>query len=94
MMKEYMKNHLLQGALRTIACLFLFSATVGVFAQSESEKASSADAKKQAPQYEMREVSGHVYDAATNKPLAGVNVRALNNRQYTAMTNEDGAYTL
>ena len=89
-----MKNHLLQGALRTIACLFLFSATVGVFAQSESEKASSADAKKQAPQYEMREVSGHVYDAATNKPLAGVNVRALNNRQYTAMTNEDGAYTL
>lgn len=84
-----MKNHLLQGVLRTFACLFLLSGTLAAVAQTTEGKA-----KEQAPQYEMREVSGHVYDAATHQPLAGVNVRALNNRQYTAMTNEEGAYTL
>ena len=40
----------------------------------------------------MKEVSGVVYDAATRKPLSGVRVQALNNRYYTAMTDEQGVY--
>lgn len=50
MMKTYMKNHLLQGVLRTFACLFLLSGTLTAVAQTTEGKA-----KEQAPQYEMRE---------------------------------------
>ena len=42
----------------------------------------------------MKEVSGYVYDIATKKPLAGAKVQALNNRFYSAITEEDGSYTI
>ena len=42
----------------------------------------------------MTEVSGTVYDAATLAPLAGVRVVAHGNKRYTAMTNEEGNYSL
>lgn len=42
----------------------------------------------------MNNVSGTVYDAATLEPLAGVRVVAHGNKEYTAMTNEEGAYSL
>ncbi|MBR7029370.1 MAG: TonB-dependent receptor plug domain-containing protein, partial [Bacteroidaceae bacterium] len=56
--------------------------------------AASQRASQRGPQYELREVSGHVYDAATKEPMVGVRVQALANRQYTAMTNAEGAYTI
>lgn len=46
------------------------------------------------PTYEMKEVSGKVIDAATGEALAGVRVEALNDLRYTAMTDEEGAYTI
>lgn len=93
MMNKYMKNHLLQGVLRTLVCLFFCTGSFAMMAQ-ETETAAPAKAKKQVPQYEMREVSGCVYDAATKSPLAGVNVQALGNRQYAAMTDENGVYKI
>ncbi len=46
------------------------------------------------PTYEMKSVSGKVVDAATGEGLGGVRVQALNNKLYTAMTEEDGSYTI
>lgn len=46
------------------------------------------------PTYQMREVKGYVEDAATHKPLAGVRVQSLNDPRYSAMTGDDGTYTL
>lgn len=46
------------------------------------------------PTYEMKEVSGLVVDATSGEPLAGVRVEALNDMRYTAMTGEDGKYTI
>ena len=58
---------------------------------SASNKVSS---RRQLPQYEMKEVTGVVYDAATRKPLPGVRVQSLGNKLYSALTDEKGAYKL
>lgn len=70
----------------------------GALNLSAQETATVSDAPQgqaqRTPQNETREVSGHVYDAATRQPLAGVRVQALSNRRYTTMTNAEGAYTI
>ena len=58
---------------------------------SASNKVSS---RRQLPQYQMKEVTGVVYDAATRKPLPGVRVQSLGNKLYSALTDEKGAYKL
>ena len=42
----------------------------------------------------FKTVKGQVVDAATQKPLAGVIVAAYGNDKYSAMTDEQGRYTL
>lgn len=90
-----------QRALRAGVCLFMLSGTCVLSAQSETDvdtTAVSAAVQKKSnvatPKYEMREITGYVYDAATKQPLPGVQVQALNNRIYAAMTDENGAYTI
>lgn len=43
---------------------------------------------------EMRTITGTVYDAATNIPMAGVRVQATGHKKITAMTNAEGKFTL
>jgi len=100
-MKFSRRNKSTHGALRLFACLCLFSGlTLASYAQDAPEGEAAAAAPKKTvkknalPQYEMKEVSGNVYDAATKQPLAGVRVQALGNTRYTAMTDGDGAYTI
>lgn len=100
MMNKNKRINLMQGALRAGVCLFMLSGACVVSAHSGADQkdvktASTAVAKDGAStKYEMRKVSGHVYDAATKAPLAGVRVQALNNRYYTALTDDNGAYTI
>lgn len=95
-------------ALRASLCLFTLSGTTVLMAQDDVDADadtieeviddSAAMVKKPkkiiAPTYEMKSVSGKVVDAATGEPIAGVRVQALNDQLYTAMTGEDGAYTI
>ena len=46
------------------------------------------------PTYPTVEVKGQCIDAATKKPLAGVMIQALNDKNYTAMTEEDGTFVI
>ena len=39
-------------------------------------------------------VTGNVYDAALNTPMAGVKVQAYNISRHSAMTKEDGSFTI
>ncbi len=93
-------------ALRAAVCVFMLSGFCVLSAQT-SESADAADStavvkkdkkqknkKKAAPQYEMVEVSGYILDASTNQPISGVRVQALDNRYYTAMSDEKGQYTI
>ena len=47
-----------------------------------------------AAQENLKTVTGQVVDAATQKPLVGVIVAAYDNEKYSAMTDEEGRYTL
>lgn len=106
-MKDIRKNQIMQWALRASLCLFMLSGTTALMAQDDvdesedqvSEEDSAILAKRNkkkvvTPTYEMKSISGKVTDAATGEPLAGVRVQALNNKLYTAMTGEDGSYTI
>ena len=46
------------------------------------------------PSYPTMEVKGICVDAATKKPLAGIMIQALGYANYTAMTGEDGQFTI
>ena len=59
-----------------------------------AEKRAKETVNKKQPNYPMKEVSGTIYDAATGKPLSGVQIQALGNARYAAMTNEDGTFTI
>ncbi len=43
---------------------------------------------------DVRTITGTVYDAATNMPMAGVRVQATGHSRITAMTNAEGKYEL
>ena len=62
----------------------------------EVEVATVAKKKTPAkrPTYPMMEVKGKVIDAATKAPLAGIQVQTLNDRNYAAMTNEQGMFNI
>ena len=92
-----MKNQNIHtGLLRLGIGLMLLSGATALFAQeAEEAPAKSARVKEaQAPKYEMKEVSGYVYDAATKAPIDGAKVQAYGNNRYSVMTGEDGKYTL
>ncbi len=101
-MNNTKKIHLMQGALRAGVSLFMLSGACVLSAQTPdddvtadfTETVKPAPKKSAAPQYKMKSVSGVVYDGATKKPLAGVKVQALNNRFYSAITEDDGSYTI
>lgn len=102
-MNKNKKIHLMQGALRTGVCLFMLSGACVLSAQTPevadtvanyTEESPVVTKKKSAPQYKMKEVSGYVFDGATGNPLAGVKVQALNNSFYSAITEDDGKYSI
>lgn len=98
-MSNFIRNNMMQGALRAGVCLFLLSGACVLSAQNQAPKASPAAATKKAAanpdsKFVMKEIKGFVFDAATQQPLAGVKVQALNNRRYTALTDDQGAYTI
>ena len=63
-------------------------------AAEEAAKPAKQKTEKQAPQYEMKEVSGYVFDAATKAPMDGAKVQAYGNNRYSVMTDEEGKFTL
>ena len=44
--------------------------------------------------YPTVSIKGVVTDMATGKPLAGIQLQALGNRRYTAMTEENGTFVI
>ena len=46
------------------------------------------------PTYPTMEIKGICIDAVTKAPLEGIMIRTLNNPNYTAMSDEDGSFTI
>ena len=46
------------------------------------------------PQYPTVQVMGKVIDGATRQPLAGIQIKTLGDNRYTAMTDDNGLFTI
>ena len=60
---------------------------------SEAGDSVKVEAKAAAVE-NLRTITGTVYDAATNVPMAGVRVQATGHKKITTMTNAEGKFTL
>lgn len=82
---------------KILAIMGLMTVAAQVNAQEASNGAAGkqkATAAAKVPAYPMMEITGTIYDAATKKPLSGVQVQALGNANYAAMTKDDGRFTI
>ncbi len=82
-----------QNILRLSVGLMMLSGTNCLMAQNEADGAVP-EKRKEAPAYQMKTVTGVVYDAATKSPIDGAHVQAYNQARYSVMTDESGKYTL
>lgn len=83
------------------ALMFLAGTALPIVAQEQTESEEVAEAPaapkkkvKNVKKYPTIAVAGKVFDAATGEPLAGAQIQAYNNKRYTAMTDEDGAFVI
>ncbi len=88
------RQHILYFSILSMLCLGM-----PAYAQDEDvddDEIVVAPKKKvvKIPTYPTVEVKGQCIDAATKKPLAGVMIQALNDKNYTAMTEEDGTFAI
>ncbi len=99
-MRTYINKSQLYTAVRTGLCLALLAGNatflnaqeeVGIDSTVVNERIRKA---KEKPTVPMRMVQGVITDAATGLPMGGVRVQALNLKQYSTLTEEDGSYKL
>jgi len=92
-MKTYNIN---KSILRAGLGILMLSGTTAAMAQENTEAEVSKPVRRtaSAPKYVMKEVSGCVYDAATKTPIDGARIQAFGNPRYSAMTDENGCYTI
>ena len=55
---------------------------------------NSVKVEKKSAVAEVRTITGTVFDAATNQPIAGVRVQATGHKRVTTMTDGEGKYKL
>lgn len=86
-----------QSLRLSIYAVMMASATAA-FAQDEAEEQAPerkpVKAVKAVKQYPTVTLHGNVADLGTNLPLAGVQIQALGNNKYTAMSDEEGKFTI
>lgn len=97
-MKSTLYNILQRQGLRFCMAVTAVSLSTLAFAQDDlDDDAPAIKAPKRtvvADKYPTVTVKGIVVDNATNNPLAGVRIHALNDNRYAAMTNAKGEFTI
>ena len=87
-----------QQSLRLSVFAIMMAAATMTFAQDEAEgqapEHKPAKAVKPAKQYPTITLHGNIIDLGTKLPLAGVQIQALGNNKYTAMSDEEGNFTI
>ena len=95
--------HMMQtGSLRIVVCTLALGLSATAFAQTDDEEEEEVEtsikqpdrSKLQQAAYPTITLKGVVTDQATKQPLAGIQLRALGYDRYTAMTGEDGSFTI
>ena len=102
-MKRTTIFNLMQTCGRRIAlCTIVLGLSTGVYAQTDDEDDDEMETAIKQPDrskikqvnYPTMTIKGIVTDQATGKPLAGIQLRSLGYDRYTAMTDEDGTFTI
>ena len=99
-MKHAISNLMQNAGQRLAFCLLVITMCAApAFAQDDDTEEVETAIKQpkrteKAVQYETVTIKGVVTDQATKKPLAGVQLQALGYIRYTAMTGEDGTFTI
>ncbi len=89
------RHYILYFALLGAMC-----STVPASAQDDETEGTEVKAKtvKKAPakkpSYPMMEIKGTIVDAVSKAPLSGILIKALNNANYTAMSEDDGTFVI
>ena len=87
--------------MKRILLIAALAFTAGVnsqlFAQEQEEETVEVEQPKKPvrPQVKLvptHEICGRVFDAATNQPASGVQVKVYNDMYHSAMTDEEGNY--
>ena len=85
-------------SLRLPLFAIMMASATAVFAQDEAEEQAPerkpAKAIKTVKQYPTVTLHGNVIDLGTKEPVAGVQIQALGNNKYTAMSDEEGNFTI
>ena len=92
-----MKRHIILSfgiLLATAICLPAIAQDDVEYADDVQETVVKKKAPVKKPTYPTMEVKGTVIDAVTKEPLAGIQIQTLNDRNYAAMTNEKGEFTI
>lgn len=77
-----------------IGLMMLSGATSALAQEAADESKPKAVRPDLAPKYEMKQVSGYVFDAATKTPIDAARVQAYGHDRYSVMTDETGKYTI
>ena len=101
-MQSYNNSNILRICKYGFAAMVFFVGAMPMAAQDEVEVEETAEVVAAAPRktakpvkkYPTIEIKGKVVDATTGEPLAGAQLQAYNNNNYTAMTDENGEYTI
>ena len=84
--------------LRLPVLALMIASGTAAFAQDEAEEQAPERKPVRAPkvvkQYPTVTLHGNVIDLGTKAPLAGVQIQALGNNKYTAMSDEEGNFTI
>lgn len=86
-------NNIQRQGLRLSLCAVMMASATAVAAQDAAETKAPAR-KVELKKYPTVELHGTIIDLATKSPLAGVQLQTLGNSRYTAMTDEDGKFTI
>ena len=80
----------------SVALMFLMpsAALASTMAHEGTVADNSVKVEKKGTVADVRTITGTVYDAATNQPMAGVRVQATGHKRVSAMTDGEGKYKL
>lgn len=100
-MQSYISSNILRTCKYGFAAIGFLLGTLPVAAQDEAESQETTEEVsaprrpvKPVKKYPTIDVKGKVVDAATGEPLSGAQIQAYNNRNYTAMADENGEFTI
>ena len=88
--KSFLRNAIFAFAICGVAPVYAQDAEDG----QSGEAAVARPATPKPEKYQLMEVKGKIFDAVTKSPLAGVQLQMLGSNRYTAMSEEDGSFTI